>query len=214
MVDFSGLEAEDYAIKALLAAPGFEEDVISFRRKWHIPKSGFKNNKEKNEWWDGLSSVLRDKYRADLIALRIKYGRQENWHLPLHWYIQLNNPRLLRARSPWKITYKGDDFEDSKGEGAAEIKFTKGISPKDASNARRAFNKLSKAQKKQPPAEFDEHYWIYSEFLKRNKPVAEFVEWWNEHHARTPDEVKTTDSIRKIIDRMESWLSPGQRSND
>lgn len=95
--------------KKLLANRKFQNRVLGLRKKYGIPKGGFKDNKSEYAKKDEYSQSELDEMQHDLYEIindfDVLSGR---WYQVLRWYLFNNTPMMLRAQSSYVLRF---DYE-------------------------------------------------------------------------------------------------------
>lgn len=105
----------------ILKFPVFQQEILRLRKKWRLPETGIKSNKESEQWYAWFNKLNDDylaskeynfklapinKFRHDLITLRGKMGLSDYWDEFIERYLKFNDTYGLKGNNTslvWQI---------------------------------------------------------------------------------------------------------------
>ncbi|MDB5170169.1 MAG: hypothetical protein JWN82_565 [Candidatus Saccharibacteria bacterium] len=202
--DDPGFTPAEYEIKTLLRKPVFQHGVMLLRKKWGVPSDGFPDNKSNNAWRDKVEGSMVSDYQSDVFELLHELALAERWYSGVSYYIQTNQPGMLRAQTetPIRFEYEGN-FRQPKRVRSMWVQIDADTTEREIIEAFKYSRELfGPFKKKQQPKNLDRDLKVYDHYLKGEKNTI-IAAWLNENY----EGAFTTEDVKKILQRMKRKLN-------
>jgi hypothetical protein len=195
----------EYEIKLLLHKPKFQNGVIAIRKKWNIPFDGFPDNPAGNVWREELGEDRLPEYKEDIYLLMRELRLAERWYQGVSYYIQDNNPAMLRVQSPNAIRLQFDGSPlDRKNVRSVWVQVDADTTKDEMVEAFKYARDLFDVpkRKKQQPENLDRDLALL-ERHRRGVKNKELALWLTDNY----DGAFNTDDVKSILKRIKHRLS-------
>lgn len=103
-------ELEEDRFKKLVANPKFQTRILNLRKRYGIPKDGFKDNKSEELKKDEYSDATLRELNSDLYKIVDAFKLSTRWYEGLRIYLFKNNPFMFRVQSSNVLDFKDEDI--------------------------------------------------------------------------------------------------------